>query len=84
MIRALIISASIATLFFFPYALSVVVMFLLALYIPFSGVALGIMLDALYFTPGAAPLPYATITGLIATLLGSLVQRFIRAHLSTR
>lgn len=84
MMRALIISASIATLFFFPYPLSVVVIFLLALYIPLSGVALGIMLDALYFTEGAAPLPYATITGLIATLLGILVQRFIRTHVSVR
>lgn len=84
MLRVLGSVGVIATLFFLPYALSILVLFVAACFVPLAGLALGIMLDTLYYTPGAAHLPYASLIGLIATLIGIVVQRFIRNYLSAR
>ncbi len=76
--------AALLVLFVFPYAFSVLLIAAVALVVPAAGLGFGVLLDVLYFTKGAAPFPYATVTGLIISLIAMAVQRFVRAHVMTR
>jgi len=84
MIRFAGIVLGLGALVVLPYTLSVLVLFVLAFFTPLAGVSLGVILDALYFTKGVASFPYASLIGLIATVVGFGVQRFIHTHVSTR
>ncbi|MBU1292777.1 hypothetical protein KJ819_01775 [Patescibacteria group bacterium] len=80
MIRILVLLATLFSLFFFPYVVSVVLILVSALTLPFSGIAFGILADALYYSQGSG-IPWWTIVGAGATLLALLVHRFVKTRI---
>jgi len=74
---AVLVTAALSLLFF-PWPLTAALVALSALAIPAAPLALGLMADALYFTPGLHALPLATIVGALVTTLAL----FVRSRLS--
>jgi len=81
MMRLVPALATLVSLFFFPWPLSLALIFVSALFLPPAGLILGIAADALYFMPGAAFLPLFTLYGLFSTLLSLLVHRFVKTRI---
>jgi hypothetical protein len=79
--RAALAAAALLAPFFFPWPLAALGAFALALMEPVAGLALGIILDALYFVPGAARLPVCTACGLAGTVLAFFVRRFVKTRI---
>ncbi len=80
MIRGIVIAFAVLSLVAFPYPLTVVLSFAASLFVPWLALLLGLLADALYYAPGAT-LPYATVLGLILTLLAVFVRRFVRERI---
>ncbi|KND47438.1 MAG: hypothetical protein AB199_03345 [Parcubacteria bacterium C7867-004] len=68
-------------LFFFPWPVSALLVFLSALAFPLAGLLLGAFADILYFTPGAANVPFFLLFGAAATLISILVHRFVKTRI---
>lgn len=81
MIRSVVILAAVLSLFLFPWPFALVLATSASLMLPVSGVALGIVYDALYMPGGSWPL--ATTAGLLLTGAALLVRRFIKARIMT-
>jgi hypothetical protein len=79
--KAALAAAAILAPFFFPWPLAALAAFALALMEPAAGLALGVILDALYFAHGAAHLPACTLFGLAGTVLAFLVRRFVKTRI---
>lgn len=81
MIRIVLPILTFFSLFFFPYPLSAFLILASAALLPFSGLALGVFADVLYYSPGAEFLPVWSIGGAIATILSLLMQRFVKTRI---
>jgi hypothetical protein len=77
---ALAIAALLAPVFF-PWPLAALGAFALALMEPVAGLALGVILDTLYFARGVAHLPLCTVFGIAGTALAFLVRRFVKTRI---
>ncbi|HVW82679.1 MAG TPA: hypothetical protein VHC68_01915 [Candidatus Paceibacterota bacterium] len=75
----------------FPWPLCAALALAAAFYYPFAPAVAGVILDALYFSRGAAPswglwphgAPLYTLCGLAATFLALLVHRFVETSIMT-
>lgn len=69
------------SLFIFPWQVSVVAIAGASLLVPPAGLALGIIADLVYFTPGSAFMPYFSLFGLACFGGALLVQRFVKTRI---
>jgi hypothetical protein len=81
MIRIATFAIAFVSLFIFPWPVSFVAIALASIFLPFAGVALGVLADLIYFVPGSAFLPYASLFGLFCTVLSLLMQRFVKTRI---
>jgi hypothetical protein len=81
MIRAILVAAAILAPFFFPWPYAALLAFVAALYFPMLGLFLGVFFDFLYYTPGAAHFPHATVFGACGALIAFVVRRFIKTRI---
>lgn len=79
--RVMSIILALIALFIFPWQVALIAVFGASLLTPLSGIALGIIADLVYYVPGAAFLPYFSLFGLAATVIGFLVQRFVKTRI---
>jgi hypothetical protein len=84
MIRAVLSVAALLSPFFFPYVVTLVLAVSAALFLPAVALFTGILVDLLYYTPGASPLPFATIAGVCIAGLAIVVRRFLKARILSR
>ncbi len=68
-------------LFIFPWQVSVVVIFAASFFVPPAGIALGLIGDLVYYTPGAAFVPYFSLFGIASFGIALLVQRFVKTRM---
>lgn len=81
MMRIVLAAAAFLSPFFFPFPATLVLAALASLYLPPIALLVGILTDLLYYTPGAATWPIATILGLFISLAALLVRRFLKARI---
>jgi Na+/H+ antiporter NhaA len=84
--RGVVILLSFISLFVFPYPLTLLLSFVASLCVPWIALLLGLLADALYYTPLPAgesglSFPYATLIGMCLTLLALFVRRFVRERI---
>jgi hypothetical protein len=65
----------------FPWPLSAALALSAAIYFPLAPLACGILIDALYFAPGAYPYPFFLAAGLLAALAALFVHRFVETSI---
>jgi len=80
MTKAVALILALASPFLFPSVLAVAVVFGASLVFPPAGLLAGVLADAAYRTPFVA-VPYATLLGLLSTLVGYAVQHLIRTRI---
>lgn len=80
MIRAVLVGAAFLALFFFPWPVTVVLVFAAGMAVPLAGLLLGVLVDLFYYTPGAG-LPYGTLFGIGTFLVALLVHRFVKTRI---
>lgn len=68
----------------FPVYLAVLIVTLVSLLIPPIALVAGMLADALYYVPGHVFVPYASIAGLLASLIAVFVHDFIKARIISR
>ncbi len=73
------IALALGSPFFFPAPLSAAIVLVASVIVPPVGLLAGILTDALYRAPGM--LPYATLAGALASVLGYVVQRIIKTRI---
>lgn len=81
MIRYIVPVFSLLGLFFFPWPVSAGLLVVSALFVPVSGLALGILADLLYFSSGAALFPWCSLYGVAVFLFALLVHRFVKTRI---
>lgn len=81
MMRAMPTILALIALFVFPWQVSMVAVFVAALFMPAAGIALGVIADIVYYVPGASFMPYFTLFGAGATLASVLVHRFVKTRI---
>lgn len=79
MIRILLFSLSVLSLFWFPYPYTLVLSFVASLYFPPAAFLIGIGADLLYLPSGTFPL--ASAVGLGLSLFSVFVHRFTKARI---
>ena len=77
---ALVVSACLAPLFS-PIALSMALSVGAAAVLPLSSLAVGVLIDALYWSPGAYAYPFYTFVGGAITLVAYGARRFIETSI---
>gem|GEM_PF-3979572 len=75
--RAVFVVASLASLFLFPYPMTLALSFAATLFVPFFALVIGIYADLLY---GAA-IPLMTLWGLVLSLAALVVHRFVKTRI---
>ena len=80
-LRFLIPAFAFLSVFFFPWPVTLVLIFIAALCLPVLGLALGAFADLIYFNAAAAGVPSFLIMGLVATLVALLVHRFVKTRI---
>lgn len=81
MIRIATFAIAFVSLFVFPWPVSYALILLASIFLPLAGVALGILLDLVYFVPGSAFVPYGSLFGLLCTVFSLLMQRFVKTRI---
>lgn len=81
MIRVILPVLTFFSLFFFPYLLSGFLILASAALLPFSGLALGILADVLYYSSDTVFMPVWSIGGAVATIISLLMQRFVKTRI---
>lgn len=81
MMRAMPTILALIALFVFPWQVSMVALFVAALFMPAAGIALGVIADIVYYVPGAFFVPYFTLFGAGATIASVLVHRFVKTRI---
>lgn len=78
-IAALILSA--IGIVAFPWPLTVVFVGVAALFVPPVMLLAGVLMDILYYVPGAYPVPLYTILGLVGFIIAEIVHSFMKARI---
>ena len=81
MIRGLLIAFAFFSPLFFPVGFVGVLTFLAAIFSPLTPLAVGLMLDFLYYSPGAYLVPFFTFIGLLGAIVATLVRRFVETSI---
>lgn len=80
-LRILIPAFALVSLFYFPWPVTLVLIFIAALCLPVLGLALGALTDLVYYTPAASGVPWFLIAGAGATACALLVHRFVKTRI---
>lgn len=78
-VRAAVILIALLSLFWLPWAISLMLMFLSGLIFPPAALALGVLADLLYY-PGHG-VPWATFDGLALTLISAAVRHLVKTRI---
>lgn len=81
MMRIVVVVAAVLSLFLFPWPFALILAVAASLMLPLSGIAFGILYDALYMPAGTWPM--ATIAGCGLTVIALIVRRFVKARIMT-
>lgn len=65
----------------FPWQLTMVFVTIAALFIPPIMLLFGVLMDILYYVPGAYPVPLYTILGLVGFIIAEIVHSFMKARI---
>ncbi len=79
--KVVLVGVAFLSVFFFPYPATLALSFFASVLFPLAGVAIGLLADLVYYTP--AQFPLATACGALASVLGLLVHRFVKARIMT-
>ncbi len=79
--RALTAGLALISLFWFPWLVTLVLMFVASLFFPFSGIIIGILADGVYGASVTSGIPYGTLAGVLAFVCGVVFQRFGKARI---
>lgn len=69
------------SLFIFPWQVALVAILAASLMVPPAGLLLGLIADLVYYSPGAAFMPYFTLYGIFSFALSLLVHRFVKTRI---
>ena len=72
---------SVASVFLFPYPLTLVLSVIAGVFFPPMPLITGILVDLYYHVPGAAMLPWGVVWGLVLSLLAVGAHRFVKARI---
>ncbi len=78
MIRGALTLVALASVIFFPWPLTAVLMLVSSSLEPLVPLAAGIFADTLYYTPKAGVLPFFTLFGALTTVVALLVRSRLR------
>ncbi len=67
----------------FPAAAAFSIVCIASVFVPPLGLLVGVLTDALYYTPSVS-IPYATLVGLLVSLLGYAVHHIIKTRIMGR
>ncbi|MEK7511201.1 MAG: hypothetical protein AAB582_03120 [Patescibacteria group bacterium] len=81
LVRASTILLALVGVVAFPWPLTVVFVFIAALFLPPLALLCGVLYDILYFVPGAYPFPLATLLGLAGFLVAEVVHGFVKTRI---
>jgi hypothetical protein len=81
MMRSVFPIAALFSLFWFPYAVTLVLSFFAGLFFPWVPLVLGIGADLLYYTSSVSSLPVASLTGAGIALLSLLVRYLLKTRI---
>ncbi len=81
MIRPLLLVATLISLTWMPWPVTVVCMILSSIFMPLSGIVFGVIADLFYAPYGSTFLPYGLLWGVAASGVGFIVERFIRTRI---
>lgn len=81
MIRYALTILALLSPFFFPFSATLVLAFAASVFIPPVALVVGLLSDFLYYTPGASFWPMASMWGLLLSICGLLVRRFLKARI---
>lgn len=81
MVRLALLLLAFFAPFMFPWPLAVALIFLTATGFPILALFGGVLMDVLYFVPGAALLPFGTLLGIVGFLLALFVHDFMKTRI---
>ncbi len=79
--RVALVGAALLSPLLFPYPFALLLSFLAGLVLPPVPLITGLIADVLYFTPGVAAFPAATVAGLFMSVATFFIQRFLKARI---
>ena len=79
MIRGALIATAILSALLFPYPYTVLLTVIASVAFPPTGLLVGVLVDALYYT--GTGLPLGLLMGLGASIFGFVVHRFVKARI---
>lgn len=81
MLRSFVLFLAFVSFFIFPWQVSAAALLIVSLMMPPACIVLGVLGDALYYSPDSAFLPYFTLFGIGSLIFGLLVQRFVKTRI---
>ena len=84
MMRGVIAIFALVSAFVFPWAFTAGIALVAALWIPLLPLAVGLLLDILYYAPHAHWFPLGTVLGAVVTLLAHIVRTRLKAGIIDR
>lgn len=81
MTRALALLFAAIGVIAFPWPLTAAFVVVSALFVPPVILLAGVLVDILYYVPGAYPVPLYTILGLIGFIIAEIVHSFMKARI---
>lgn len=81
MMRKLLALAACLSVLIFPWPLTAAIAFGVSLILPFVPFAVGLLIDALYYSPYGGALPLATLSGALVTILALFVRTRLLASI---
>ncbi len=79
--RIVVPAIALLSVFWFPWPLTLILLFAASLFVPLSGLLIGVLADVVYGASLVSGIPYGTLAGIIAFVVGTLLQRYGKAHL---
>lgn len=79
MSKFFLILSALASSLLFPWPAALLLVSVASFFLPPVALLAGVFTDALYWTSG--PLPYATLIGVVVTLLAYFVQHFVKTRI---
>ena len=80
MMRFVVPTIAMLSVFWFPWPLTVILLFAASIFVPLSGLVIGVLADVVYGASLVSGMPYGTLVGITAFIVGSLLQRYGKAH----
>lgn len=81
MIRIVLVVLSLFSPFFFPWPLTLLITLAAAFFVPCIALVVGVLIDVLYFVPGSALAPVASLLGLLGFVFMFFVHRFWKTRI---